>query len=359
MKVKYRVLGLMSGTSLDGVDLALCLFFKNGEKWSFSIEEAKTVTYSRRWREKLATAHLLNGRDLIELNNHYGRWLGKLCTDFLSDKKKGKPDFISSHGHTIFHQPDAGFTFQLGDGTALSAASGVPVICDFRSLDVQYGGQGAPLVPIGDRLLFHQYDACVNLGGIANISFEDRNRKRLAWDICFVNMGLNLLASKISRRYDAGGRTARSGKTDIKLFEDLLGLAKKIKGKKPSLAREQFEKFVQPLLSENRGVKNLPDLMCTFTEYAAQSIASAIGVAKAKKVLLTGGGAHNDFLVERIRKISGPDVKIECGSKQIIDFKEALIFAFLGVLKKEGIDNSLSSVTGAVRDSSGGVMIGF
>lgn len=359
MKVKYRVLGLMSGTSLDGVDLALCLFSKNGGKWSFRIEESKTVTYSGRWRKELSNAHLLNGRDLIELNNRYGRWLGKLCSDFLSGTSKRKPDFISSHGHTIFHQPEAGFTFQLGDGTALSAASGLPVICDFRSLDVQYGGQGAPLVPIGDRLLFHEYDACVNLGGIANISFEDRNNKRLAWDICFVNMGLNLLASRISRRYDAGGKTARSGDTNQKLLKKLLSLPKKIRGQKPSLAREHFEKFVQPLLEKSWVAKNLPDLMCTFTEYAAQSVADAIAVAKAKKVLLTGGGAHNDFLVERIRQISGSAVKIECGSKQIIDFKEALIFAFLGVLKREGADNSLSSVTGAAFDSSGGVMAGF
>ena len=358
MKVKFRVLGLMSGTSLDGVDLALCLFIKNGKTWSFRVEQSHTITYSRKWAADLATAHLLNGRDLMSLHARYGKWLGQVCSDFLRNGVKKKPDFISSHGHTIFHQPGSGFTFQLGDGSALSASSGLPVICDFRNLDVQLGGQGAPLVPIGDRLLFHEYDACVNLGGIANISFE-KKKQRLAWDICFVNMALNLLASRASKKFDEGGLMARAGKIDQRLLEDLRGLSKKIKGNKPSLAREHFEKFVQPMIDDSRFGNRLSDHLSTFTEYAAISVAEAVCVAKAKKVLLTGGGAHNGFLVERIRFHAGSTVNIECGSKQIIDFKEAIIFAFLGVLKRQGIINCLRSVTGATCDSSGGVMIGF
>ena len=355
MKEKYRVLGLMSGTSLDGVDLALCNFTREGKKWNFKVESAKTFPYNNEWRKLLSSAHLLSGRDLSEWHARYGKWLGTLCKKYLKESGRKQPDFISSHGHTIFHQPSAGFTFQLGDGTAIAASCGLPVICDFRSLDVQLGGQGAPLVPIGDKLLFHQYDVCVNLGGIANLSF-DKSKRRLAWDICFVNMGLNLLAARAGKRFDEGGKIAGKGAVDPILLNALLNLPEKIGDNHPSLAREHFEKFVEPLFIKEKKVQ---DLMRTFCEYAAISVVLAIKVAKAQTVLLTGGGAHNNFLVERMRIHAGSDVKIECGSRQIIDFKEAIIFAFLGVLKKEGKINCLRSVTGASRDSSGGVMIGF
>jgi len=358
MGKKYRVLGIMSGTSLDGVDLALCTFKRSGEKWSFVTKGAITVPYNRKWNKILSEVHLSDAATLIRYHALYGKFLGTLCKAFLKRGGYKNPDFISSHGHTVFHQPDAGFTFQLGDGSAISAASGLPVISDFRNLDVQLGGQGAPLVPVGDKLLFHKYDVCVNLGGIANLSFDQKG-KRLAWDICFVNMGLNFLAGKIGRSFDPGGKIAASGITDTKLLGSLLAVASKMKGKNTSLAREHFEKFIIPLLGETLSPDKVPTLLRTFTEYAATSVSKAILKAKGNHVLLTGGGARNLFLVERIRFHCGESVLVETGSEELIDFKEAIIFAFLGVLKKEGLNNALQSVTGAASDSSGGVCTGF
>ena len=358
MGKKYRVLGIMSGTSLDGVDLALCTFKRSGKQWSFVTKGAITVPYNRKWKKILSEVHLYDAATLIRYHALYGKFLGTLCKAFLMRGGYKNPDFISSHGHTVFHQPDAGFTFQLGDGSAISAASGLPVISDFRNLDVQLGGQGAPLVPVGDKLLFHQYDVCVNLGGIANLSFDQKG-KRLAWDICFVNMGLNFLAGKIGRSFDQGGKIAASGTTDPKLLSSLLGVASKMKGKNSSLAREHFEKFIIPLIGKAVKPHEAQNLLRTFTEYAAISVATAILKAKGNHVLLTGGGAKNLFLVERIRFHCGKAVLVETGSEEIIDFKEAIIFAFLGVLKKEGLNNALRSVTGAVSDSSGGVCTGF
>jgi anhydro-N-acetylmuramic acid kinase len=355
---KYRVLGVMSGTSLDGVDLALCTFKRSGNKWSFLTEGAITVPYNRKWKKILSEAHLSDAANLLSNHSLYGKFLGTLCKVFLNRGGYKNPDFISSHGHTIFHQPDAGFTFQLGNGSAIAAASGLPVISDFRNLDVQLGGQGAPLVPVGDKLLFHQYDVCVNLGGIANLSFDQKG-KRLAWDICFVNMGLNFLAGKIGRSFDPGGKIAASGFTDPKLLNLLLGVASKMKGKNPSLAREHFEKFLIPLIGKASTPEGVRNLLRTFTEYAAISVSRAILKAKGNHVLLTGGGAKNLFLVERIRFHCGAVIRVETGSEEIIDFKEAIIFAFLGVLKKEGLNNALRTVTGASTDSSGGVCTGF
>ena len=348
----------MSGTSLDGVDMALCEFSKNDGGWKFRVDSCTTAPYNRMWRETLSKAHTLSGEKLIALHNRYGKYLGALAQKFLRYHNNPSVDFIASHGHTIFHQPAAGFTFQLGDGSALSSASGLPVIFDFRNLDVQLGGQGAPLVPVGDRLLFHQFDVCVNLGGIANLSFEQKG-KRLAWDICFVNMGLNYLSSELGKKFDRGGAFARSGKVQLRLLRQLQNTEKKIKGNRPSLAREHFEKFILPLLENRKDGIALKDKMRTFTEYSATAISKAISSTKGKSILLTGGGAHNSFLVERIVALCGPQVKIEVGSKQIIDFKEAIIFAFLGVLRREGIDNAFRSVTGASRDSCGGIIVGL
>lgn len=358
MAKTYRVLGIMSGTSLDGVDFALCSFNKKGLEWNFKIEEAKTVPYTRKWRKQLSTAHLLDGVSLIDLHVRYGKFLGKQSVAFIRASGHSKPDFISSHGHTIFHQPDSGFNFQLGEGSALSASSGLPVICDFRSLDIQLGGQGAPLVPIGDRLLFSQYDVCVNLGGIANFSFEHKGQ-RLAWDICFVNMGLNELAHHAGYSYDRDARISKKGEVNQPLFKKLLTLNRKIGRDHPSLAREHFEKLFMPVITSAEQSVSIPTILRTFVEYASYSIAEAIKSAKGRTVLLTGGGAFHPILVDRIRHFCSGNILIQPGSPQIINFKEAILFAFLGVLNREGIPNALRSVTGASRDSCGGICVGF
>lgn len=351
----FRVVGLMSGTSLDGLDIALCQFKKARGKWTFKIERAKTVSYPSLWRKQLAEAHLLSGQALIQLHVAYGHFLGLAVKKFLSSARLKKPDFISSHGHTIFHQPVNGFTFQLGDGSAIFASCGIPVVCDFRSLDVFLGGEGAPLVPIGDRLLFSGYDVCVNLGGIANLSFEKTNRRR-AFDICFVNMGLNWLANKAGKDFDKNGELSAAGNIHQSLLTKLMNNSVVKNGRRKSLGREDFEKIFQPLLDDDRVL--LEDRMRTFSEMIGQLVGQAIQATGGKKVLLTGGGAHNTFLRSRIAVHAGGAV-LSKAEDEIIDFKEALIFGFLGVLRVRGEVNVLRDVTGAVTDSISGICIGF
>ena len=346
----------MSGTSLDGVDIACCTFsFK--KRWAFSIDKAETIPYSTGWSKKLKDAHQLSAEKLIELDHAYGKFLGTLCAGFISKNKIKGIDFISSHGHTIFHQPEKSFTLQIGNGNAIHAATGLPVINDFRSLDVAHGGQGAPLVPIGDKFLFDEYDVCLNLGGIANLSLE-KKKDRIAFDICYTNMGLNYLANKAGKKYDASGDLASNGDVNQKMLSDLDRRYSKVKLKRPSLAREFFETHFQPIL-DNEGV-SLQDRLRTFTESIAKEIAEVI-LKSGKKgtVLCTGGGTLNSFLMYRLIENCGDDATLVIPENEVIDFKEALVFAFLGVLRSRGETNCLKSVTGASKDSSGGVTIGF
>lgn len=346
----------MSGTSLDGADIAYGTFtFERG--WTFTLEAAQTVRYPAAWAAKLKTAHTLPAERLLALDSEYGTYLGLLCNAFIKQNKIRELHFIASHGHTVFHQPEKKFTLQIGNGNALHAATFLPVINDFRSLDVLYGGQGAPLVPVGDSLLFSEYDVCLNLGGIANLSL-DHKKERTAYDVCFLNMGLNFLAQKMRKPYDAAGTTASSGEVNNTLLNKLNKVYAGIAGKRPSLGREFFEKKIQSLL-ENTAIST-PDKLRTFTESAAWQIVSAIKkYGKGKTVLCTGGGAFNSFLIYRMVELAGDDITFIIPEDEIINFKEAIVFAFLGVLRVRNEANSLKSVTGASQNSSGGVMIGF
>ncbi|HEY3401949.1 MAG TPA: anhydro-N-acetylmuramic acid kinase [Ohtaekwangia sp.] len=355
-KNNYKVLGLMSGTSLDGLDLAFCRFRKSANGWSYSIDKAVTMPYPAAWISRLSRAQNLTGSDLVALDFNYGKWLGDACRNFL-DQHKFRPDFISSHGHTIFHQPDKGFTYQLGNGNALHTASGIPVIADFRSLDVLLGGEGAPLVPAGDKILFSDYEVCLNLGGIANLSM-DINKKRIAFDICFMNMGLNYLAGKAGKKFDKGGAMAQAGNINTALWKKLAVVYSQFRKKRPSLGREIFEKQIKTLLDDDSVPLN--DRLRTFTESSAAEIAGAILSSKEKgKVLCTGGGAFNAFFMSRLLELCGDHVSLIVPEDEVIKFKEAVVFAFLGVLRSRGEMNCLKSVTGAERNSSSGVMIGF
>jgi len=339
----------MSGTSLDGVDLALCAFEKVNGKWSFEIEKEETIPYTSQQRKNLAGASRLSAEKYAEEHDSYGRFLGELVKKFLKKNDK-KAEFVASHGHTVFHQPAKRFTAQIGDGAALSAACGLPVVCDFRSADVALGGQGAPLVPIGDQLLFSEYNFCLNLGGIANISYAKAG-KRIAFDICPVNIVLNELASQKGMRYDKDGKLARKGKLQLRLLEKLNAISFYKNTSPKSLGREDIEKYFFRIIEKDKSATE--DKLRTFCEHIAIQIA-AITAGSAGKMLVTGGGAHNGFLIERIAANSKAGIVIP--SSQIIEFKEALIFAFLGVLRWRNEVNSLSSVTGATRDSSGGAI---
>lgn len=341
------VLGLMSGTSLDGLDLALCEFSKG---YAFKILKAKTVPYSKEWKSVLGGAPHLSAEKYFALHAQYGKFIADEINLFLKESSL-KPDAIASHGHTAFHQPQLGFSTQIGCGATIAANTGITTVCDFRSLDVANGGQGAPLVPIGDKLLFGNYDACLNLGGIANISF-DNNGKRVAYDICEANMLLNFLAEKTGNAFDENGMLAKSGIINPELLNSLNNLSYYVESGAKSMGREWFEKNILPLIEKSE--LNTNDLLATSTEHIAHIIGNELNQKKIKNVLVTGGGALNTFLIESIKTKTECDIIIP--DEQTINFKEALIFAFLGYLRLNKIVNILSSVTGARGDSVGGAV---
>lgn len=345
-----RVCGMMSGTSLDGMDLAACTFSFHEEVWNFTIEHVVTAPYSVYWKDKLATLIHAGGAELAQAHFDFGRLSGEIVRDFIS-RFNFDPILIASHGQTIFHDPAHGSTFQLGNGAAIAAICGKPVVCDFRAGDVCLGGQGAPLVPIGDQLLFHQYDACLNLGGFSNISFS-KNSKRIAFDICPVNTVLNYLAGKLKLSYDADGAIARSGEIIEPLLGQLNALDFYTLPAPKSLGMEWLNKIIIPILDSD--INSIPDLLRTLTEHIVTQIAGVIQNNKIGKVLITGGGAHNSFLIERLKELSHS--KLIIPDAILIDYKEALIFAFLGLLRWQGKINCLASATGARCDSIGGAV---
>ncbi|HTF03580.1 MAG TPA: anhydro-N-acetylmuramic acid kinase [Bacteroidia bacterium] len=341
MNKPLTILGVMSGTSLDGVDLALCTFDKNGR---YTIEDAKTISYSENWVNKLVSAEKCGGRELILLHREYGQFLGELCKEFTGNSVK--PDFIASHGHTIFHEPHNGLTFQLGCGAELAVASGADTISDFRSTDVARGGQGAPLVPIGDALLFGEYTYCLNLGGFVNVS-SGENDKRIAFDIAPMNYVMNRIAKREGMSFDENGSLAAAGKYIPELGAALDSLDYYSAAPPKSLGREWTEKFVLPLMKSEY---SSADLLHTFSVHVAKQVAK--NCPREGKMLVTGGGAYNAFFIGELTKISAPEICIpdDC----TIQFKEALVFAFLGFLRANGSVNALASVTGAMRDSCTG-----
>ncbi|MCX6279742.1 MAG: anhydro-N-acetylmuramic acid kinase [Bacteroidetes bacterium] len=348
--MKYNVIGLMSGTSLDGLDLAFCEFENVNKQWKYYILNAETIPYSSEWRRRLSTLESASAFEFVAADVEYGHLLGKLTIDFIK-KFHLHPDFIASHGHTIFHQPEKKITSQIGRGSAIAAETGLPVICDFRSLDVALGGQGAPLVPIGDQLLFGHIEYCLNLGGFANISFQ-RGDRRIAFDVSPANIVLNYLARIVGYEYDEDGRLASEGKINRQLYDALNSLAFYHTQPPKSLGKEWVVNSVFPLLNDLQIPVN--DLLATFCEHIAIQVALAATGSPSDKLMITGGGALNSFLISRIRHYTKPQIIIP--DANTINYKEALIFAFLGVLRWRNEDNCLKSVTGAIRDSSGGAV---
>lgn len=345
---EYNVIGLMSGTSLDGVDIAYCRFEFGKGKWKYGIIDAATIEYPEEWKARLSNSMNSDAHSIAMLNVEYGHYLGKITREFIRERRI-IPDLISSHGHTIFHRPEKKLTLQIGDGAAIAAETELPVACDFRSKDVALGGQGAPLVPIGDRLLFTKYDFCINIGGIANISYE-KNNKRIAFDICPANMALNYFSEKLGHKYDNGGEVAASGKLNNDLLSELDTLRYYNLSAPKSLGKEWvFDTFI-PII-EKYSVP-VQDALNTVTEHIAGQISASL--QKQGKALITGGGAHNTFLINRIKAMSKADIIIP--DKMLIDYKEALIFAFMGVLRLRNEPNCLSSVTGAKADNCGGAV---
>lgn len=348
--VSYKVIGLMSGTSLDGLDIAACEFLQEGNNWKYKIHDARTFPYSTEWLNRLSQLHLSDAFTFARTNTEYGHLLGTIARAFLLDTGF-EAQLIASHGHTIFHQPDKGLTFQIGSGSAIAAETGLPVVCDFRSLDVALGGQGAPLVPLGDRMLFGDYDVCLNLGGFANISMES-GENRIAFDICPANFVLNRLASRIGLPYDPEGRIAGEGTVDPVLLDKLNHLDYYTAPYPKSLGREWVEFNIFPLLTGSEA--NISFLLRTYCEHIAMQINHSIEGHESLSILVTGGGARNKFLLERIRQLGTHRWIVP--EEILLDFKEAMIFAFLGLLRSLGKANILHTVTGSTIDQCGGAL---
>ena len=357
---RFKVLGLMSGTSLDGLDIALCDFHFAEGRWHVETLAAETSTYTEAFRTQLLQAMTLPGEALTALDRSFGAFQGKAVAAFLQ-KHALQADLVSAHGHTVFHNPAQGYTLQIGNGAALHAACGIPVVCDLRSLDVALGGQGAPLVPLGDALLYPDYQGCLNLGGIANISLVHPTHT-IAFDICAVNMALNLFAEKTGKAYDAGGQMARGGVFIPALAEALDALPFYTKPYPKSIGREWVEASVLPLIEPYLHTADIKDLMHTYTLHAAGQIARELNLntahLPAAAILVSGGGAFHEFLIEQIRLRSDKQLSIVVPDAHTIQFKEAIIFAFLGLLRMLNLTNTKSTVTGASEDCVSGAVYG-
>lgn len=339
----------MSGTSLDGLDLCVAEFTREGNRWTFSILSSETVEYSTEWKKKLKLAHALEEGELQNLDKELSAYIGQKVRFHLQTNHITDAELVGSHGHTVFHEPQKGITLQIGNRPEVREEAGLPVICDFRKADVELGGQGAPLVPVGDALLFNEYDVCLNLGGFANLSVEE-NGLRTAWDICPMNIGLNHFAHKLGLEYDKGGHIAASNPMDGRVWHALNQLPYYSADPPKSLGREWFEKEIVPKCDRLTPEESL----ATLSGHAAVQIAKTLQDIGARKVLCTGGGAYNKHIMSLIRQSTSGELVIPDNS--IVDYKEALLFAFLGLLKHLGEINVLASVTGARQDHSSGVI---
>lgn len=350
IKNNYRVLGVMSGTSLDGIDLVYVSFHLN-KTWEFKILKAETMLYTEQWKNVLKDLVAFSLEELKAIDVDYTAYLATVISDFMSKHNIEGVDAVCSHGHTALHQPENKLTYQIGNRKELASLIKETVVCDFRVQDVMLGGQGAPLVPIGDELLFSEFDYCINFGGFANISSRIGN-DRVAYDICPVNIVLNHYVKTLGLDYDDEGKVSKSGKVNDHLLEELNSLSfYKIEPPK-SLGLEWVQKNVFPLINAHK--LKVEDVLRTFVEHVAIQVSNVIKEKPSGSVFITGGGAYNKFLIERIKVLNRN--KIVIPQRDIIEFKEALIFGFLGILKLRNEINCLQSVTGASKNHSTGVI---
>lgn len=355
----YRAIGLMSGSSLDGLDIVFTELHENGGKWTYEILASDCYPYSEDWTKRLASATSLSAKDYLLLHTEYGEYIGLQVAKFIEENSlQYKVALVASHGHTTFHIPSKKMTAQLGDGAAIAAVVQLPVVTDLRSLDIAFGGQGAPIVPIGEKLLLPGYDYYLNLGGIANISMNTSTYT--AFDICAANRVLNMLAQEAGKEFDEDGKMAESGKPDQTLLDKLNTLHYYGEAYPKSLANEFGTDTVYPLIKA--AALSIPDALHTYTEHIAIQVRDAVTslpnhAAQESKLLVTGGGALNVYLIERVRAhLAGLGIEVVIPSKELILYKEALIMALIGTLRWREENNVLSSVTGAARDSVGGAM---
>ncbi|MCB9224216.1 MAG: anhydro-N-acetylmuramic acid kinase [Crocinitomicaceae bacterium] len=349
---ELTVIGVMSGTSLDGLDLCAVKLWQENARYNYEFIAGETIPYSDQLRNSLGSAMQLSQESLQALDHYYGFHIGVEVQNFIMrNQLKGKVQLIGSHGHTVFHEPNKKITYQLGDGQAIANETGIETINDFRIKDVQLGGQGAPLVPIGDKLLFSEFESCLNLGGIANVSF-DKNDQRIAYDLCPANLPINkLMFESFTKYYDQNGETARLGKIIIALLEELNALEYYRQDPPKSLGVEWLNANFYPIL-QKYDQESTEDILKTIVEHETYIIAKEFEKYAISSCLVTGGGAYNTFFMESLQ--SKTSTKIEIPKSELIEFKEALIFAFLAFLNFNNQINTLRSVTGAKEDSIGG-----
>ena len=359
----YRAIGVMSGSSLDGLDVAFVEFNEVSGKWSYEVKAAECLTYDGDWAKRLQHATLLSALDYQLLHTEFGNYIGQRINEFID--KYGlhfQVQLIASHGHTTFHVPEKKMTAQLGDGAAIAAVTGINTVSDLRAMDVALGGQGAPIVPIGEKLLLGDYSFFLNLGGIANISYNHPKRY-VAFDVCPANRVLNMLANEAGKPYDDEGRMAGTGMVSKHLLSELNKLDYYQQDYPKSLANDFGTNVVYPIIS-NAGL-SIPDALTTYTEHIAVQVSNAVKklsadfepVTDAPKLLVAGGGTHNLVLIERLRYLlEEQGVELVVPDNQLADYKEALIMALIGVLRWREENNVLASVTGSVRDSIGGAV---
>jgi anhydro-N-acetylmuramic acid kinase len=362
----YRAIGLMSGSSLDGMDIAFVEFHENAGKWNYEIIQAECYPYSSEWTNRLKNATSLSALDYQLLHAEYGHYLGQQVNNFIDKNELHyQVALITSHGHTTFHVPSKRMTAQLGDGAAIAAATQLPVVTDLRALDVALGGQGAPIVPIGEKLLMSEYDYFLNLGGIANISFNGDTSSGpgyIAFDVCPANKVLNMLAQDTGKEYDEEGKEAGSGNINFELLEKLNALDYYKQSFPKSLANDFGTGIIYPLIKRS-GIETNSALR-TYTEHIAIQIKKAMGFLNfplargdGSKLLTTGGGAFNTFLIGRIKNtLKELNIELIVPDDQMVKYKEALIMAFIGILRWRQEYNVLPSVTGATRSSIGGAL---
>ena len=341
----YDVIGAMAGSSMDGLDLAHVTFqrLSRGEEWGFSINSSDTIGYPNQIHEALNQSLSLERPKQEVLDLQFGEWIGEQIVEFIDTNQK--VDLLGVHGHTLIHQPERGVSWQLGDGHKIAQITGIPTITDFRTKDATLGGQGAPLVPLGDFLLFKEYDACLNLGGIANISIKEI---QMAWDICPCNQVLNYFASKLDQPFDLGGQLARTGELDHAFLKELSDIPFFHQKPPKSLPNKYLNEELLNSIEPKDGLR-------TYAHFIADQVMENLSETTVKNVLITGGGALNDFLVESIQS-KVPNIHVVKPEPEIINFKEALIFAFLALKRSLNEINVLASVTGASKDSSSGVI---
>lgn len=354
----YKVIGLMSGSSLDGLDIVFTELQETAGKWNYEIINTACIEYDETWQKKLKGAIDLQAVDYQLLHTEYGKFIGKKINEFIEvNNLQHKVNLVSSHGHTTFHLPEKKMTHQLGEGATIASETKFPVVSDLRSIDVAFGGQGAPIVPMGEKLLFTDYNYFLNLGGIANLSANAKN-EIIAFDVCAANRILNMLAEEKGVAYDDEGKMSAQGEINTVMLEELNSLEYFKLSYPKSLANNFGTDTVYPIIKSFS--LNTENALSTFTEHICIQIKNSLQPFKQdekQKIFITGGGAFNTFLIERLKSnLEEINFEIHIPEDDVVKYKEALIMALLGALRWREQYTVLSSVTGASRNSIGGAL---